>query len=175
MAKKKIIDPPACAHCAGTSRLTTGAEIYRGRADLADKNFWKCECGAYVGCHGRTKRPLGTCANAQLRDARSKLHDLRFDPIWRGAISQCGYKPEDSRAAAIILATSRARLYHWLAEQLGIRKEACHISMFDLETCRRAWVALKGATAPDIRAWAKARKEDDGTSSGQSADLAPVN
>jgi hypothetical protein len=101
------------------------------------------------------------------------LHDRRFDPIWRGAIASGGYTPENDKAALIILTTSRARLYAWLADRLSIDNAICHISMFDIETCRRAWVALKGATYPEVRAWAKERKaKNDGLESdgGNAAD-----
>ncbi len=173
-SKTKPIEPPSCTHCGGASRLTDGVEIYPRREDLHAKHFYKCTIcrDSYVGCHGRTKRPLGTPADGALRRARGLLHDRRFDPIWRGAIAACGYTPENDKAATIILTTARARLYAWLADRLSIDVAVCHISMFDIETCRRAWVALNGATYPEVRAWAKERKAQNerNESDGRAAD-----
>lgn len=155
--KKQI--PPACTHCSAPAQLVDGAAVYPHRPDLVTRKFWRCgHCGAYVGCHKGTDRPLGTPANTQLRDARIKLHNLMVDPLWENAVSSVGYRPEDARAVAIIRNTARARVYAFLAWKLGIDKEDCHVAMFTLEQCRAAWVALRGRTYPEIRDWAKARK-----------------
>lgn len=156
MSKK--IRAPLCVHCNRPAALTTGARIYPGRADLAAKNIWRCRCGAYVGCHGDTTRPLGRPANSDLRTARIKLHNMRVDPLWQTAVETGEYRPESPRAASTIRSAARSRVYAFLADRLGIEPKACHISEFDIETCRRAWVALRGITYPEIRAWARERK-----------------
>lgn len=50
------------------------------------KNYgpiWRCmTCDAFVGCHRGTTKPLGTPANAELRQARQRAHGA-FDPIWK--------------------------------------------------------------------------------------------
>jgi hypothetical protein len=56
-------------------------------------------------------------ANAELRAARSRAH-AAFDPMWRGA----GW---------------RTHAYKWLAAELGIAPEVCHISMMDVAMCER--------------------------------------
>lgn len=74
-----------CCACAGdvTARLTTGAEIYPHRPDLAGKSFWRCDrCRNYVGCHPNSITPLGCIPDPPMRDARNHIHAL-LDPIWR--------------------------------------------------------------------------------------------
>lgn len=77
-----------CVQCRGyvPARLTSGAEIYPHRADLARLPFWKCDtCKNYVGCHFKTRnptRPLGCIPNPELKKARMALHAL-IDPIWK--------------------------------------------------------------------------------------------
>ncbi len=63
-------------------------------------------------------QPLGRLANAELRRAKSAAH-ARFDPIWTE-----GYK-------------KRRRAYAWLAHELGMDVNCCHIGEFDVEQCRR--------------------------------------
>lgn len=44
---------------------------------------WLCKpCNAYVGCHNNSKKPLGTLADAELREWRKKVHQ-KIDPIWK--------------------------------------------------------------------------------------------
>lgn len=150
-----------CGSCEQPARLTDGREIYPHRPDLAERNIWKCDgCGGYVGCHPRTKVPLGTPANAELRKARKLLHEQRFDHIWKTADRTGGYHPEDEKARWRIRRAARTRLYGYLAQQLAISSDLCHIGMFDIETCRRAWVALKDLTYPKVREWAKKNMKD---------------
>lgn len=77
-----------CVCCDGyvNARLTTGAEIYPHRGDLAALPFWRCDtCGNFVGCHYRTKNPttpLGCIATPEIKSARQKIHRV-LDPIWK--------------------------------------------------------------------------------------------
>lgn len=161
MAKKRKEKPgPACPYCAGKTALLRGRDIYeRPHPSYADKLFWICvPCDAFVGCHPGTTRALGTPANAELRRARALLHDERLDPIWRSA-ETCGeYTPEDYKAIGKIRSVARSRTYAYLGWKLGLDRDECHTALFDLTTCRRAWVALTGITYLDVRAWHKARE-----------------
>jgi hypothetical protein len=75
------------------ARLTTGAEIYPHRPDLASLPFWKCDiCGNYVGCHHKTKdrtRPLGVIATPEIKQARQHIHKL-LDPLWQSGTVRRG-------------------------------------------------------------------------------------
>lgn len=108
-----------CPYCCGEAELVTGQAIYPHRPDLAHKRFYRCHsCDAYVGCHPGTTKPLGRLANASLRQAKQRAHKS-FDPLWKTGRMK------------------RGQAYAWLAQQLGIPKQDCHIGMFDEDTCER--------------------------------------
>lgn len=119
----------ACDYCGRRAPLVTGREVYPHRPDLHAKQFYQCRpCGAYVGVHPNTTKPLGRLANAELRRAKMSVH-AAFDPIWK----------EGGRR--------RGDAYAWLARELGISRSQCHVGMFDLETCRRAIAACRAMVA----------------------------
>lgn len=107
---------PVCPYCTMPSAfLADSAPIY-GR-DYGP--LWACvSCAAWVGCHPGSCRPLGRIANGELRSAKSRAH-ASFDPLWKHGTM------------------SRSEAYAWLAEQLGIDREDCHIGLFDVEQCAR--------------------------------------
>lgn len=113
-----------CDYCQGQAHLVTGKVLYPHRSDLFDRFFWYCEpCDAYVGCHAKNKGhgdgtvPLGRLANAELRRARGKAHTA-FDAIWMSG------------------RMTRTEAYTWLANELDIAPQNCHIGRFDAEMCR---------------------------------------
>lgn len=119
-----------CDYCGQLAVLTTGRELYPHRPELSERRFYACApCGATVGCHPGTEQPLGRLANADLRRARSAAH-AAFDPLWKdGGIS-------------------RTRAYRWLAAQLDVKSEACHIGLFDVPTCRRVVEVCRTISPP---------------------------
>ncbi len=123
---------PICPYCGAPAQLTTGRHVYPHRADLADKRFYQCRpCGAYVGCHPNTDRPLGGLANAELRRWRQRVH-AAFDPHWKRA--------RDTYA--------RSRAYRRLADGLGIPQDECHTGSFDLERCKAALAVIESWGEP---------------------------
>lgn len=136
-ARERDRNAPEC--CGGRARLTSGKEIYPHRPDLHRNPIWVCDkCNGRVGCHPDSVRPLGKPATAETRDARSRLHDLRLDPIWKRA-------PEADRKAC------RKMAYAVLAHRMGRKKGEVHVGEFSIEECRIAWRALAGLTADNIR------------------------
>lgn len=120
---------PTCPYCAGLSELVVGDVIYPHRPDLAAKKVWRCPpCNAYVGCHPGTTKPLGRLANAALREAKIQAH-AAFDPLWR-----TGWM-------------GRHQAYGWLAMQLGLARDDCHIGLFDLDGCQRVVTASRAYIA----------------------------
>lgn len=114
---------PTCPYCGQPSKLVGGEVIYPHRPDLYDKQFYRCEpCDAYVGCHGKTKKPLGRLANAGLRKLKMAAH-RSFDRLWKDG------------------EMGRSDAYAWLAEQLDIPGDECHIGMFDEARCKQVIVA----------------------------------
>lgn len=116
-----------CPYCQSAAALVTGATVYPHRPDLAEKHIYTCTpCKAWVGCHPGTTTPLGRLANASLRAAKQRAH-AAFDPLWRDRTR--GERKKGAR--------SRSKMYGWLADQLGIAHEDCHIGMFDEAMCAR--------------------------------------
>lgn len=110
---------PACPYCGRPARLVTGKVVYPHRKDLAHLSFWHCApCFAYVGCHKNTIKPLGRLANAALRWSKIQAHKA-FDRLWREGTK------------------SRGEAYRWLAGELGIEQQDCHIGEFDIAMCKR--------------------------------------
>ena len=103
-----------CDYCQESAPLVD-SEVFYGRSyGLA---YYCKPCDAWVGVHKGTTKALGRLANHELRRWRIKAHDA-FDPIWR-------YK-----------SMRRYRAYAWLAKQLGLSKDDCHIGKFDVDTCK---------------------------------------
>ena len=91
------------------------------------KRIYRCDpCDAQVGIHKHNNKPLGTLANAELREARKNAH-AHFDPLW-------AYKMKRDS-----LSTSQARksAYRWLASKMGIDVDKCHIGEFNIEQCNQ--------------------------------------
>lgn len=44
--------------------------------------IWLCPNRHYVGCHENTKRPKGTFADKETREARMEAH-AAIDPLWK--------------------------------------------------------------------------------------------
>lgn len=109
-------EQPTCPYCGCTAQLT---RIHYGEV-------WACRpCDARVGCHKGTQKPLGTLANAELRRARRRVHEL-FDPLWK----EGGWP--------------RPAAYAWLGQQLQLEPDACHVARFDLKQVDQAEELLRG-------------------------------
>jgi len=123
-----------CDYCGNGAQLVDGTAIYPHRSDLYFLKFWTCQpCAAYVGCHRGTQKPLGRLANAELRQAKQDAH-AAFDQLWR--FHTFGQQPESYQAM------TRTEAYKWLAKELGIEFDKCHIGMFDVETCQKVVEAV---------------------------------
>lgn len=129
MSEPRAFDPkkPDCIECDQIARLTGGDEIYPHRPDLHAKRFYKCACGAFVGCHGLTTQALGRPGGPKTRNARKAAH-AAFDPLWKGK------------------RLGRSDAYKRLADALGIRAGHCHISWFNAEQCAQVIAAVPTLT-----------------------------
>lgn len=116
-----------CDYCGKPAVPTKGSNIWPSRPELSLTFFYCCDpCGARVGTHKGTWQPLGRLANADLRRLRQEAHAV-FDPICHSLIP-VGGKRQQGREAG----------YRWLAEQLGLTRDTCHVGLFDDALCRRA-------------------------------------
>ena len=110
--------PTVCNCCGGAVALVDNGTIY-GRP-FGYPWAYQCKvCGAHVGLHPNTDIPLATLADGPTRAARSHAHAC-FDPLWKG---------KDLSA--------RTRAYAWLAREMRLPLERCHISMMDAEQCKK--------------------------------------
>lgn len=107
--------PTICDYCGGKVIFTDSAIVYGGRSY---GNIYYCtNCGAYVGVHDGTRKPLGTLANAALRAKRREAH-AAFDPLWK----KRGMK--------------RAQAYGWLAKKMHLPVYRTHIAQFNMAQCQ---------------------------------------
>ena len=116
-----IISARICPYCGTKPSLVDSAIIY-GKS--YGKVYLCLTCGAYVGCHHGTMKPLGRLANKSLRRAKQNAH-LAFDALWQSG------------------KVSRYDAYTWLAAALGIPREYAHIGMLDEIQCH---LVMKYAT-----------------------------
>lgn len=114
----RYCDQPACL-------LRRGQEGYPYGTDYGP--MWVCvRCKAWVGCHPGTEKPLGGLANAELRAWKVKAH-AAFDPLWQGKMRRDRCRKDQARRAG----------YAWLARQLGIDVNRCHIGYMNIDECKK--------------------------------------
>lgn len=113
---------PKCIECGKMAHLVKGDVIYPHRRDLWEKRCYLCECGAYVGCHPGSFVPLGYPCGAETRKARMSAHNA-FDPLWKGTHAPM----------------NRHQAYKWLAEELAIPRDQCHIGMMTGDQAREVF------------------------------------
>lgn len=106
--------------------LVQSQEIYPHRPDLWNRSMWLCECGAYCGCHADTDQPLGRPAGKATREARMAAH-AAFDPLWQAKMRRDSMSKGKARMAG----------YLWLADQLDLDPEDCHIGSMTESYARR--------------------------------------
>ena len=96
---------------------------------------YRCACGASVGTHP-DGRPLGTLADAKLREARVRVHAI-LDPLWAHT-SEKGV---------------RNRVYAALGAAMGLSVEECHVARFDLAQCEQAIALIPTLVLPPPKAF----------------------
>jgi zinc-finger-containing domain len=134
VAKAKTKRPPKtrrvlwCCGCNAPveARLTSGAEIWPHRRDLAERPMWICDtCKNHVGTHWKTERPtspLGDIPTPELRNARSEVHKI-LDPLWK-------YRPDEF---------PRRRLYAEISARLDLPGGYHTGELRTLDDARRAY------------------------------------
>lgn len=145
---------PLCGECARVSSLVYGRDVYL-RGKLAKQPFWACVCGARVGCHPDSTRPLGTPASPRLRSLRNDLHAV-IDPLWRDQ-APVHHRARAESDAYRLRQLARQRVYAFMAEALQINPRDCHVAMFDIARCETAMQAMSAVTYADIAEHANRR------------------
>jgi hypothetical protein len=148
-----------CPYCKQPARQVSGIVVYPHRPDLEPKKFYFCApCDAAVGCHP-DGRALGRLANQELRQMKRLAHGV-FDPLWDTMQAQRLAYPGENAKNGRLRQLMRKRAYEWLAAQMGLKFDDCHIAMFDEAQCTRAIEIIRAASvdAGVIRRWAKERR-----------------
>lgn len=117
---------PVCVECGGMGRMISGESLLPDRPTAKGRLYFRCDCGAWTSCHPGTAIPAGRPGSGRTRYLRGKAHEA-LDVLWRGTRDR----------AAIAHGYARRRAYKWLAGQLGIRPEDCHIGRMTAEECER--------------------------------------
>jgi hypothetical protein len=140
-----------CQYCDQQARLVAGSVVYPRSPQLWNKSFYFCDNNhepAWVGCHPRTRQPLGTLADAFTRYWRSQAH-AAFDPLWKTR------------------QLTRTQAYAMLAKYLTLEGTQCHIGMFDPKTCKQVtefvtnWRNNFGKRQEDTQAYSATRADQD--------------
>lgn len=113
-----------CPYCFKPTEHVSDVEVY---SKSYGRMIYICRgCDSYVGCHkGSPLDSLGRLANKELRDAKIEAHYF-FDYLWNKKIAM-GFDKKQARGLA----------YKWLAEQMRLSTEGCHIGYFNVEECKR--------------------------------------
>lgn len=104
-----------CDYCGRPTHYIDSAVVYGRSYGMI---YYCPPCGAWVGVHRGTNKPLGRLANAELREWKKAAH-AAFDPLWQAGRMR------------------RNQAYAWLARQLGLPTDLTHIGMFDVHQCKQ--------------------------------------
>ena len=92
---------------------------------------------------------------------RADVHAV-LDDIWLNAVETGGYRGRQLDWLRIhgerARKSARERCYAWLAEQMWLLPEDCHVRCFTFDQCMEAICLLRGTTYAEIRAWARQRE-----------------
>lgn len=105
-----------CPYCNNQAVWTQNKAIYGRNYGRSYMCYYCKPCNAYVGCHRNSRTPLGTMANAELRDFRKKAHAV-FDPLWKERRHK-----------------KRHQLYAEISRHFGYE---IHIAQSDIPQCKR--------------------------------------
>ena len=107
-----------CPYCGADTNV-----VRRGSVGKNPPNEWIhiCDnfptCDSYVGCHPRSKTPLGSLADRKLRFMRYKAHRA-LDWLWKKGF------------------TTRSQAYRQLSITMGVPLEDAHIGRCTKDECQ---------------------------------------
>jgi len=125
----KALPRPLCDYCGAPAVLTrAGEEGYPYREDHGP--VWVCSpCQAWIGVMARSTRhvPLGRLADAALREAKSRLHEV-LEPLVARKVRRDGVNAFEARSKAL----------RWVSTELGFDPPPPTIHAFSLDQCQHA-------------------------------------
>jgi len=115
--KKK---PIHCPYCGAKASLRPATVVYGSNTKEMDSYLYVCDrypqCDSYVRAHKRTKLPMGTLADGDLRNKRIQAHKA-FDWLWKSGLM------------------TKWQAYKWMQGKLALNDEQAHIAMFSEYMC----------------------------------------
>lgn len=134
------IEKLTCPYCNSETDFKDSSVIYGKSYGMVYVCKKFPECDAYVGVHQGTTKPLGRLANAELRKWKKAAH-AHFDPLWKWKLMErrSGKPGKSGKPGGSHYRKGYARQsgYKWLASELGINRDDCHIGMFDVDMCKK--------------------------------------
>lgn len=119
--REQIARPLSCHACKSLNIRLIDARVIKPDMELPPDSWplmYYCDsCKSSVSTRKGTSIPLGFMARRNVRRARQKAHAV-FDSAWKTA------------------RISRSEAYRWLARELGMSENECHIAMFDKVQCQ---------------------------------------
>jgi len=110
-------------HCGALARWVDSAIVYNG---ISFGKIYLCsnypKCDSWVGVHRNSKRPKGTLADKETREARKQAHFI-FDTTWKSPLA-------DQRVFL-----TRKQAYLWMREAMNMEKHEAHIAMMTPHQC----------------------------------------
>lgn len=111
-----------CPYCGSRALLRPASVVYGTKAADHAAPYYVCArfpvCDAYVAAHKRTRLPMGSLANAELRRKRIQAH-AALDRLWEDGLM------------------SKKQAYLWLQAKLGLPGEETHIGRFSTFRCEQ--------------------------------------
>ncbi len=120
---EKILIGKICPYCKCETELVSGKIIF-GQSSKYGGMYYRCKINPdhYVGTYKDGIKSLGSLADKELREWRSKGHS-NFDPLWKE-------KPKFFR--------SKWNAYEWLSKVMGVERRYAHFGMFSIEQCEKS-------------------------------------
>ena len=117
MKKTKVY----CRYCGARAALRPSSVVY-GEHTKNDGYLYICDrypkCDAYVGAHQKSRLPMGTLANGDLRHKRIEAHKV-FDRMWRSGLM------------------TKGQAYKWIQTKFYLNEKQAHIGMFSEYMCNQ--------------------------------------
>lgn len=108
-----------CPYCRAKATLHPASYVF-GDAAKPRSLLYVCDrypsCDSYVGAHRKTKLPMGSLADGDLRHKRIEAHKA-FDWMWKSGLM------------------TKAQAYKWMQAKLGISSSQAHIAKFSYYMC----------------------------------------
>lgn len=111
-----------CPYCGSRALLRPAFVVYGKRAEDPSAPYYVCArypaCDSYVAAHRRTRLPMGTLANADLRQRRIRAH-AALNRLWEDGLM------------------SKRQAYLWLQAKLDLPEQETHIGRFSEFRCEQ--------------------------------------